>query len=137
MTPVLPRKIRVRHFDYKIILTDDWIQHPAIGKARGTCDPNRREIKIYRKQTPRMLLRTFWHEVKHAFEFEWRIKLDHQVIYDLEKPMADLFLKNPALRRHIRSWRQQRPKRRESPGTTPVPQAAARRRKARSARPRR
>ncbi len=103
-TPVLPKRIKVRHHYYRIIFHDSLIPH-GDGKARGTCDPTNRVINISKKQTRRLVISTFLHELLHAIEFEYRIKLAHQTIHELELPLAQVFIQNAALRRYVKIWK--------------------------------
>jgi len=59
-------------------------------KIRGLCHKDDKVIEVSRKQTPRMILSTFWHELLHAIEHEHRITMKHSLIHELEEPLADV-----------------------------------------------
>lgn len=44
----------------------------------------------------KIMIKTFIHEVLHAIDFEWGIKIPHKLIDALEGPLFYLFSKNPA-----------------------------------------
>lgn len=101
---LLPKTVLVKNARYRIEMVDKAIDFGGI-KARGICDGDKKEILILSKQTPRMILSTFFHELVHAMEWEYRIKLKHSQVMELEGPMADLFIKNPQMRRVAKAWR--------------------------------
>lgn len=60
----------------------------------GVCCFDIKEIWISTGLTCQERLETFWHEISHALDFEYGIKLTHKQVYALEKPLSDLFQKN-------------------------------------------
>ena len=109
---MLPKKLRVKRATYTIKLVDAKLYWKG-SEVRGYCLYQKKEIIVSTKQTKRMILSTFWHEVMHAISHENRINLHHPRMYDLEGPFADLFLGNPQLRRIIQTWQPRRAKRSE------------------------
>lgn len=63
-------------------------------KYDGICFFHDKEIWISTGLTRRERLETFWHEVQHALDYEWELKIPHKMIYNLEKPMSFLFSRN-------------------------------------------
>lgn len=63
-------------------------------KDYGECHFPDREIVMRTKQRRTELMQTLIHEILHAFEFEYGIKIPHRVIYDLEHPICQFILQN-------------------------------------------
>lgn len=66
------------------------------GKANvlGLCCPEDKVILIKVGQKPQARLQTFFHELLHAIEFEYGVKISHKLIYKLEGPLADIVAQN-------------------------------------------
>lgn len=60
----------------------------------GLCHMDTKEIWIACGLSCQERLATFWHEVSHALDYEYGIKLSHKQVYALEKPLAELFSRN-------------------------------------------
>jgi len=60
----------------------------------GICDDDKKIIWIRRNQSSRGLLRTFIHELLHAVEAEWSVKLRHKKINVLEVALEALLMDN-------------------------------------------
>lgn len=60
----------------------------------GLCVGSSQEILLATGLTPKQRSETFWHELLHAIEFEYEIKIPHSLIYELEKPLSYIFMKN-------------------------------------------
>lgn len=56
-----------------------------------------RTILIHKEISPAEQYEIFCHEVLHALEFEYKIKLPHKLIYELQGPLAFLLLNNPGI----------------------------------------
>jgi hypothetical protein len=65
---------------------------PEAQNAVGLCDEGAQVIKIAYGQSPRERFRTFLHELLHAVDFEYKLRLPHRLIYRLEGPLADALL---------------------------------------------
>jgi hypothetical protein len=93
----LPKTVVVGGAEYKVLLTN---RIPKVNgeKIFGLCCSGERKIWV-RKSLPKdEQLSTFWHEVLHALDFEHGIEgLTHEVIYNLEQPLAWFFQDNPEL----------------------------------------
>jgi len=63
-------------------------------ELHGQCDPGTRTIYIRNKQSEVERCATFIHEILHAFEAEYEIKISHKAIYQLEHAMMDFILVN-------------------------------------------
>ena len=55
-----------------------------------------RTIQIKKGLTPTFRAKTFLHELLHAIDFEWNVKIPHKLIEALEKPLFILFTRNPS-----------------------------------------
>jgi hypothetical protein len=60
----------------------------------GKCDPEKRTIYIKTGLGPKETFRTFVHEVLHALEFEYELKIKHSLVYELEAAITDTLLLN-------------------------------------------
>lgn len=56
----------------------------------GMCDQTNKIIIISLNQDSDEMLKTFWHEVLHGFEEEFKVKLGHKVINKLEHVLAQV-----------------------------------------------
>jgi hypothetical protein len=56
----------------------------------GACDMGDKIILISKNHEEGSVLATFWHEVLHAFEEEYKIKLGHPLIEKLEHAIAQV-----------------------------------------------
>lgn len=64
------------------------------GAKLGLCDPSTRTIIINPKQSKDEMLCTFIHELIHAIDMEYDIKIPHKLIYKMELWMFDLLTAN-------------------------------------------
>lgn len=60
----------------------------------GLTDPNDRIIYLKRGQTSSELMTTFIHEILHAINFEYEIKIKHKLIYNLEGCIYQVIIDN-------------------------------------------
>ncbi len=60
----------------------------------GSTDAGDRTIKIRAGMSPHETFRTAIHEVLHAIEFSWPVKIKHKAVYKLEKAIFQLLLDN-------------------------------------------
>lgn len=60
----------------------------------GQCCGGERIIKIKKGLSPHERFKTYIHEVAHAIEFEWGISIPHELIDEMEAPLAHFFLTN-------------------------------------------
>lgn len=88
-----PKSIRVKDTDYAIKFKRR-IQAPDGDAAVGLFDPSEHIISLKIGQTVGELYYTFIHEVVHAFEVEYDIKLAHKDVERLEKAIGDFLLVN-------------------------------------------
>jgi hypothetical protein len=90
-----PATLRIKRAIWHIIITNtlDFDGQTVF----GLCVPRTRTIYIKKNLTMRLALRTFWHEVSHAFEYEYDLNLGHRKINKLEVALADLIRFNPDL----------------------------------------
>ncbi len=87
-----PKFINVKDERYEIRMVT---RIPKEAKTlSGLCDGDVKIIWIRKGQAPAGLFRTFVHELLHALEFEWKIKISHKMVYQLEVAIATLMLEN-------------------------------------------
>jgi hypothetical protein len=60
----------------------------------GMCDPNNKVIFIKRGLSRKETLKTAIHEVFHALDEEFDLKLSHPQVYKLEEALYDLLVNN-------------------------------------------
>jgi len=60
----------------------------------GLCDDGAKIIWIRSDQSPKGLFKTLIHELLHAVEAEYGLRIKHEMIYSLETALADLILDN-------------------------------------------
>jgi hypothetical protein len=86
-----PKEIKIGDEVYQIKFVNK-----VFGEARtaGMCDPEKRIIHIKRGQSLTETFNTFVHEVLHAFEFEYNIRISHRAVYKLERAISDLLMCN-------------------------------------------
>lgn len=88
-----PRSVKVRKTRYKVKLVSKL--NDGKNALRGYCDPNKPHTLYLDKDLKSALLfSTFWHEVLHAIEVEYKIKVPHKLVYALEGPLAQLLKDN-------------------------------------------
>ncbi len=88
----IPTHIYVRKRRWEVeILEGEYIMYEG-RRCRGTACPETRTIELCSKMGRRKMLSTFIHEVLHAIEFEYQIKIPHRLIYALEGPLARVVL---------------------------------------------
>jgi hypothetical protein len=104
-------KVKVGHLEYRVLPLP--AEKSEDGDLFGLCEHEGQIIYIEAAQTPAEQLRTFFHEVIHAFWHAFNIrhgKLDEEKICDvLESPLAMLFRDNPKLPTAIRQAFRGRP----------------------------
>jgi hypothetical protein len=86
-----PREVRVKDETYQVKFVR---KIKGERSTLGECDPESRTIRIKLGQSLAETFATFIHEVLHAIEFEYEIKISHRAIYLYEKGIADLLLAN-------------------------------------------
>ncbi len=67
------------------------------GAIVGLYDPNRIEILIKAGMSSDDTLKTLLHEVVHAFEYEYDIKIAHSGVYKFEEAIFDFICANSVL----------------------------------------
>jgi hypothetical protein len=87
-----PKTIEVRDEVYQVRI----VGHIP-GEEKGTfglCDPAERIIWLRKGQSRKGLMRTFIHELLHAIESEYNVKLKHKRINILEGAIVDFLVDN-------------------------------------------
>ena len=80
-----PKLVPVKDAQYHVV----FVRKLKCGSV-GACDPESKLIFIVRGQSPAERYATFWHEVWHAFEEEYKIALGHKRITRMEWNMVDI-----------------------------------------------
>lgn len=86
-----PKSILVRDEEYRISFVKVIKGDPT---TLGQCCSSECKIWIKKGQGPAETLKTFVHEVLHALEFEYKIKIKHRSVYRLEVAIFELLLAN-------------------------------------------
>jgi len=85
-----PKRIKVKGHSYKINYRKTKMMYNG-EEVEGLCHPNEREIDIAGEDEETMAL-SLVHELIHAIEFEYDLPIPHELVYDLERPLLDLFM---------------------------------------------
>lgn len=87
-----PKFLNIKDERYQVLI----VKHiPKESKTlNGLCDGDVKKIWIRKGQSPFGLFRTYIHEVLHALEFEYHIRIRHETIYELEVAIAALMQDN-------------------------------------------
>jgi len=92
-----PKKVVVGAAEYTVLVTNR-IPRSNGQPVYGLCCSESRKIWVRKSLPQDEQLSTFWHEVLHALDFEHGIEgLTHEVIYNLEQPLAWFIQDNPEL----------------------------------------
>jgi hypothetical protein len=84
-----PKKLHVRQEIYRVIFTSRLDKDTL-----GITDSGDRTIRIKLGMSRRQTFRTFIHEVLHALEFEFGIKIKHKSVYKYSKAIHHLLVDN-------------------------------------------
>lgn len=85
-----PARVKVKDAYYRIVWVRDIPGYPT-GELAGCCCSATKTIWIALGQSPEERAQTVAHELAHAIDFEYGLKLPHRLIYKLEAPLVDLF----------------------------------------------
>lgn len=78
------RRVRITsRVSYRVFILADYVD----GRDLGSCDPKTKQIFISMKAGKREAERTFIHEIFHAIEFEYDLRIPHALIRLLEIPI--------------------------------------------------
>jgi len=87
----LPEKVRITYgTSYKVEMVEA-LDKPTI---MGDCDPDLHLIRICSTLSERQILVTFIHELLHALQFEYGIKIAHSSIDQLDEAIERLLRLN-------------------------------------------
>lgn len=86
-----PRKLLINDQEYTVKFVR---KIPKDKETVGWCDPSEHEICIKTGQSVSETFATFVHETLHAIEFEYGLKIEHALVYKLEKAICDFLLVN-------------------------------------------
>lgn len=76
-----PKEIVIRKAIYCVLIVDTIKNNPRI---LGFCS-RKHKIWIKKQASRKKMYDTFMHELLHAFEFEYNIKIKHKAVYQLAK----------------------------------------------------
>lgn len=91
----LPRHVRIKDDTF---YTVKYRKNMPTEDCRGYCDGDEREIAILQGMDERERVKTLIHELLHAIEFSYKLKIPHKLIYALEEPLTYLLTENTKLR---------------------------------------
>ena len=87
-----PKTINVKDEVYQVRLV---ARIPGEDRTvEGMCDDGAKIIWIRKDQSPRGLMRTFIHELAHALDGEYSIRLRHAQVYRLEEALEAFLTDN-------------------------------------------
>ena len=90
-----PTHIKIRDTEYEIKFVKTV---PGGGrnyrKVAGLCDPGEQIIYIRENLGVYETFSTIIHEVLHAIESEWDIKMEHKLVYQLEHCLTEILVTN-------------------------------------------
>ncbi len=87
-----PSEVHVGHETYKIRFVKRIPKQPL--SVVGLADSEAKTIWIKANQSKQQLFRTYVHEICHALEFEYEIKIEHKEIYKFEEAIVQFLLSN-------------------------------------------
>ena len=91
-----PPFLRVKDEDYaiKFVKTVERKQKAGDEETLGLCDFDEKIIYVKEDQEPDMIFGTVIHELGHAMEHEYKIRISHKAIYQLDEAITQLFKDN-------------------------------------------
>jgi hypothetical protein len=94
----IPHKVEIKPgIAYYVTYVDKFDDPNQFGYCLGEdSDIGCRTIQLKKGMSAAKTAKTFIHEVFHAIDFEWGIKIPHKLIDALEVPLYHLFTKNPS-----------------------------------------
>ena len=96
----IPHKVRIKpKVSYSIV----WVDRFDDPTVMGMCHPDLKQIHIKNGMSKAATLKTFIHELLHAIEFAYEIKIEHKTIYSLEDPLFYIFAYNASIDSLIKS----------------------------------
>jgi hypothetical protein len=84
-----PKKLKINEIMYGLHIVPH-IEENEEEVVRGYHYPKEKQIYLLSKQTNQELFSTFIHEAIHGICTEYKIRLSHKKIYELEGPLAKL-----------------------------------------------
>lgn len=92
-----PEKLRIGDREYRVRFVKSirgCKKRIGQGAIVGLYDPTRVEILIRKGQSDDEVLKTLLHEVVHAIEYEYEIKISHSGVYKFEEALFDFICAN-------------------------------------------
>lgn len=92
---MIPSSVRIKaKIRYEIVYQDEIKSDPT---CLGMCCDKKRTIYLKIKQSETSMKKSFIHELLHAMEFEYKIKIPHESIYGLEIAIYNFLILNKLL----------------------------------------
>lgn len=85
-----PKNLHIGTELYTIKLVKKFDQPDVLGE----CDDTKKEIRILASLGSVEMFKTFLHELCHAVDFEYNLKLKHKQVYKLEEALLKLLVEN-------------------------------------------
>jgi hypothetical protein len=90
----IPHKVRIKpKVFYEVVFVDRFDDPNQYGECFHSDHEKDvvRQIRIKANMSPMMTRQTFWHELLHAFEFEYEIAIKHSSIFELQVCLERFF----------------------------------------------
>jgi len=92
----IPRQVLVKDQIYTVKMVKE-VPAKSDGKemeVAGLCCPSEQILYIKTRMGKVETVRTLFHEILHAIEYEYGITMPHKLIYKLEAPLAQVIVDN-------------------------------------------
>lgn len=90
----IPHKVKIKPgVFYEVVWVDKFDDPDQL----GYCTADKRLIYIKKDLSEKESMTIFLHELLHALEFEYGLKIPHKLIYSLQDPLWFVFNANPAI----------------------------------------
>lgn len=88
----IPTEVKIKKgITYRVHIVNK-IPYQVEGESlTGYCHQETRTIWVSKRQRRPGLEKAFLHELIHAIQFEYELKIDHDDVYDLEKALYEVF----------------------------------------------
>jgi hypothetical protein len=92
----IPTKICIKKgIEYEVVYVDEIESNPNLmGLCRDKKETRQRQIVLKRGMSKKDTWQTYIHELLHVIEFEFKIKISHKLIDQLEAPIFQILKLN-------------------------------------------
>lgn len=91
----LPRKVQIGDSEWSVVRLDEVAPTDEKGRVTfGYCDTESQTLEVLKGLDLLTLVATFVHEVGHAIEDEYGIKIPHRLLHALDIPIARFIIDN-------------------------------------------